>query len=75
MYTHGQGMLTDLQRRHLDERGFFFTDVLLNVISGNFSTSKKSAVRRWLSRFVTPVSIDVVFAANVTLDRVTSSAL
>src|ERR1700730_11135952 len=46
--------------------------VLLNVISGYVSTSKKLGQRRSLSRGATPVSIDAVFMVNSTDDSVGS---
>ena len=52
----------------------FFPDalmlVLLKVISGNFSTSKKFAPRRSLSRFSTPVLIEALLMLNSTEDAV-----
>src|SRR5438105_2044191 len=42
--------------------------VLLKLISGNFSTSKKFAPRRSLSRLSLPVSIEVVLILNSTED-------
>src|SRR5438105_2417803 len=44
--------------------------VLLNVISGYLSTSKKFAERRSLSRGATPVSIEAVLMVNSTDDSV-----
>ncbi len=45
-----------------------FTDLLLKVISGYFSTSKKSGVRRCLSRSATPVSMLVALILKSTDD-------
>jgi hypothetical protein len=50
------------------------TRVLLKVISGYFATSKKSAVRRCLSRGSTPVSMLSTLAANSTEDLVMSES-
>ena len=44
----------------------FSTFVLLKVISGNFSTKKKSSLRRCLSRFSLAVSIDVAWILKST---------
>ena len=42
--------------------------MLLNVIVGYFSTSKKSAVRRSLSRFSEPVSIEAAWMVSSTFE-------
>jgi hypothetical protein len=47
--------------------------VLWNVISGHFSTSKKSALRRWSSRCWFRVSTLAVLSTTVAWDLVMSS--